>query len=248
MTPPPRGARTSSIPPFTEDLEVDELDQVDESRQAGNNQSDGAGVAEEGSHLHEDKEGENEAEEVNDQEAARRIGRKRPRISVASPSPELGSQPNSAQKGAKRRRTQTKDSLAVQKQPRPRSNKAKGTKSAGRKKKDKAKDGRPEGDPISIPVQRYEKKKRYSENDPDADILNADIPFARRGGPNVVDVLARMCEETINLYLDRLEGAAEDAEDTATRKAVRRQMRALDAFRDELETHFLDHVSRALVQ
>lgn len=186
----------------------------------------------------EEAEVENEvAEEVNIQTAAKTIGRKRPRVSVPrEASPELHSKDvedvedvRPAKKSKQRR---------VQASP------AKQSKPKAPKSKDKpSKRRRSDGEAIPIIVQRYTKRMHLNEGDSDADILNADIPFANRGGVNVIDVLAQVCEEVIDSSLETLHEAAVNAKDPSSKKEFRTKLRALEAFQEELRTRLLEHVS-----
>lgn len=98
------------------------------------------------------------------------------------------------------------------------------------------------GSSVPIKIQRFTKPRRLDEDDADAvDILNIEIPFANRGGVNAVDVLAQMCEEIIDVTLQKLREAFGDAQDSTLRKEFRTKIRALEAFQEELRTRFLEH-------
>ncbi|KAJ0108913.1 hypothetical protein J7T55_005456 [Diaporthe amygdali] len=184
---------------------------------------------------------ETQAEEVDDREAARHLGRKRRRRDKAA-SPELMSEEVIDEPSAKRSRAvpppkPKKRSPAKQKQPKmPRAKPSKQT-SAHRKKS-----GDAAQQPISVKIQRFTKPRRIDEDDPEADdILNTEIPFANRGGVNAVDVLAQMCEELISTSLQNLKDNFDNAQDAATKKELRVKLRALEAFQEELRTRFLEH-------
>ncbi|RYP45742.1 hypothetical protein DL768_007950 [Monosporascus sp. mg162] len=173
-----------------------------------------------------------QAEEIDAHEAARRIGRKRPRASPArEESPELTShRVEDIEPAKKRRQTRTRQSPA--KQVQPKTQKPKGKPSVRR---------RNDGESIPITVQRYTKHAHLNEDDTDADILNSDIPFANRGGVNVIDVLAQMCDEVIESSLETLHQAAAQAADSAAKKEFRTKLRAIEAFQEELRTRLLEH-------
>ncbi|KAI1089773.1 hypothetical protein F5B19DRAFT_357275 [Rostrohypoxylon terebratum] len=173
------------------------------------------------------------AEEIDVQTAARKIGRKRPRASLPQEgSLELHSQPAEESRPRKKSRQQrVRDSPAIQSHPKP--PKTKKNKAATRR--------RSEGEPIPIIVQRYTKRTRRNENDTDADILNAEIPFSNRGGVNVIDVLSQVCDEVIESSLEKLHEAAVNAKDAPTRREYRTKLRALEAFQQELRTRLLEH-------
>ena len=181
---------------------------------------------------------EDRAEEIDAQEAARRIGRKRPRPSPQREgSPELNAEaPEGAQGGKKRKRRQ-QESPATQAQPKPQ--KAKPRKSTAKRSEG--------GEAIPITVQRYTKRARQNDDDTDADILGTEIPFADRGGVNVIDVLAQMCEEVLDSNLETLHKATMQAADSASKKEYRTKLRALEAFQEELRTRLLEHVSVPVV-
>lgn len=201
-----------------------------------------------------------EAEEIDVHEAARRIGRKRPRASPArEESPELNAEPVDKAEPARKRRQQQKrlqESPAKQAQPKkvqpkvqrrkPQSRKSTST-STERRGRDGDGDGGGggRGEAIPIIVQRYTKPVNANQDeDSDADILGAaEIPFANRGGVNVIDVLAQMCDEVVESNLETLHKATMQAADSATRKEYRTKLRALEAFQEELRTRLLEHVS-----
>ncbi|XXH05553.1 hypothetical protein Hte_011984 [Hypoxylon texense] len=172
------------------------------------------------------------AEEVDVQTAARRIGQKRPRVSSPhEQSPELGSREIESARPAKKSKKQVQTSPAKQSQPK--APKTKNKASATRRRSD--------GEAIPITVQRYTKRMHLNEDDTDADILNAEIPFANRGGVNVIDVLSQVCDEVIDSSLETLQGAAVNANDAATKREFRTKLRALEAFQEELRTRLLEH-------
>ncbi|RYP07178.1 hypothetical protein DL765_009252 [Monosporascus sp. GIB2] len=173
-----------------------------------------------------------QAEEIDAHEAARRIGRKRPRASPPrEESPELASERvEDVEPAKKRRQKRAQQSPAKQAQPKPQ--KPKGKPSVRR---------RNDGEAIPITVQRYTKHAHLNEDDTDADILNSDIPFANRGGVNVIDVLAQMCDEVIESSLETLHQAAAQAADSAAKKEFRTKLRAIEAFQEELRTRLLEH-------
>ncbi|RYP41856.1 hypothetical protein DL767_000685 [Monosporascus sp. MG133] len=178
-----------------------------------------------------DADGE-QAEEIDAHEAARRIGRKRPRASPArEESPELALERVEDVEPAKKRR-QKRAQQSPAKQAQPKTQKPKRKPSVRR---------RNDGEAIPITVQRYTKHTHLNEDDTDADILNSDIPFANRGGVNVIDVLAQMCDEVIESSLETLHQAAAQAADSAAKKEFRTKLRAIEAFQEELRTRLLEH-------
>ena len=198
-----------------------------------------------------------EAEEISDNEAAQRLAtKKRPRRSLPAPSPELHSEPPSQHEpAAKRRRKKDVASPAPQQQPKPKPPEAKPTKkqpAAGRKPRkstaapDDADDDEADGGSVPVLVQRFTSRVEADREDPDADILNAEIPFANRDGVNAIDVLSKLCEELVDAFLAKLQKKVENAEDAASRREQRTMLRALEAFQEELRTRLLEHVSTYL--
>ncbi|KAI8281529.1 hypothetical protein K4K59_008207 [Colletotrichum sp. SAR11_240] len=190
---------------------------------------------------------ESVAEEVDANEAAQRLGRKRPRRSPRGPSAEQDStlvDEDNEDPLPKRRKKQTHASPAKQRQGRPKAaSKTKSPPKAAPKGRKKRGSDAPGGDEtVAIPVQRFTTKKTQPEgDDDDADILNSDIPFTSRGGVNTVDVLTTMCEEVLGTSLETLKEGMRNAEDAATKKERRVQMRALEAYQEELRNRFLQH-------
>jgi hypothetical protein len=196
-----------------------------------------------------DIEGEEEveAEAMDDIEAAQQLQKKRKRKSgkeemeweaeveeperddeeqeEAEPSPEPVVRPT---KAVKQKKSKGKASPAAQRQP---------------KKKSKPKStSRESGETIPVVVHRLTKPVLYDEDDTDADLLNEDIPFAKRSGVNAVDVLSQFCEEVVESGLAALEEGGSNAEDAATRKEYRTKLRAVEAFQEELRTRLMELV------
>ncbi|KAI0103531.1 hypothetical protein F4814DRAFT_431739 [Daldinia grandis] len=173
---------------------------------------------------------EEEAEAVDVQTAARKIGRKRPRESPPrEASPELHSRIEDDRPPKKIRQKKVRGSPAVQSHPKP-----------PKKKNKLPPKRRSNGEAIPIIVQRYTKRMHLND-DTNGDILNADIPFSNRGGVNVIDVLSQVCDEVVESSLETLHEAAVNAKDSATKKEFRTKLRALEAFKEELRTRLLEH-------
>ena len=204
----------------------------------------------------EEEQQEEEVDEIEDAEAARVLGRKRPRRSMQERSPELGSGPmdDEEEPAPKRKRGRPSKSPATQKQPAPKKQKLSSVKSKrGRKPKSSSQpkptaradaDADEEGNeaqPIEITVQRLVNVKGN-----DMDALSSAIPFANRSGESVVDVLAQVCEEVIETTLSQYEELEETAADLAHKKECRVKRRAIEAFREELSTRLLQHVRRCI--
>lgn len=229
------------------------------------------------------EESQDEAEEVDDQEAARKLGRKRLRRSFPAPSPELGSaaeetvaRPPKRQRGApassptrqnqpsRRQRTAAQE-VSKQKVPpkqrelpkqtlppkqREAPSKQKGPPRQKAKKKavppppqDSGTEVEASGEPISVPVQRFTRFRAAGGNESDEDELVSGIPFSSRDGVTSVDILRQLCEEVTVGVLRTLKEKAGEAEDAATRRELKTKIRALEAFREELRTKLIEHVS-----
>lgn len=194
-----------------------------------------------------EEEEQEEADAIDDVEAAQRLQKKRKRKSgkeemdweaeaeepqlddeepeEAEQSPELIVRPT---KAVKQKKSKGKTSPTAQRQP---------------KKKSKSKStSRKSGETIPVVVHRLTKPVMYDEDDTDADVLNEDIPFAKRSGVNAVDVLSQFCEEVVESGLAALEEGGSNAEDAATRKEYRTKLRAVEAFQEELRTRLLELV------
>ncbi|RYC62394.1 hypothetical protein CHU98_g3818 [Xylaria longipes] len=173
-----------------------------------------------------------EAEEVDDHEAARRIGHKQPRVSPRQKRPpddanSVDSSMATIDRPTKKRRQKQKN-VSPAKQAQPKTVKEKKKKPSARRKSD--------GESIPVTVQRYTKPLRRNDNDTDEDILNGDIPFTDHKSPNVVDVMLQICEESMDKYLSALHEEASQADGSANRKIYRTKLRAVEAFQEELRT------------
>ncbi|KAI6316024.1 hypothetical protein MCOR29_006801 [Pyricularia oryzae] len=195
-----------------------------------------------------------EAEETNDQDAATRLGRKRPRSDLMDASPDLSSTAEELQpKTAKRRRAAPPaTSPAVQKQPankalKPATKQMSGPGRSKSKKTAPTDDSEAEhqrGGSIQIPVQRYTRPKQGgtdNEADDDNEMMGVTIPFAGREAVNSVDVLSQICEEVTANVLRSLRNKVSEVEDTTTRRELKTKMGAVEAFREELRTNMLEH-------
>lgn len=187
-----------------------------------------------------------EAQEIDEREAARRIGRKRPRRSI--PDPSLEPEPQAAEEPAlKRRRRKATESPAVQRHPRPaqkETRKPKGKPAKAAKRRNEAADELEgeSGGTVPVTVQRFTRKVHYDVEDTGADILSSDIPFANRAGVNAVDVLSQLCEALADTFLSNLEERARSAGDGPAKREFRTMMRAVEAFREELRSRLLEQV------
>lgn len=187
-----------------------------------------------------DKEAE-EAQEINDKDAALRLGRKRPRRSAPAVSPELS--PDSPDEPVMKRPRKSalakKKSPAKQRQPKP--PRTKPTKpAASRKKRDDDRAGA-----VAIKIQRFTQPRPRADDDSgDEDPLSSTIPYASRGGVNAVDVFAQMCEEIMGRSVESIKEIFRNAQDAAAKKESRVKLLAVQAFREEVRTRLLEHVSR----
>ncbi len=99
------------------------------------------------------------------------------------------------------------------------------------------------GSPIPVTVQRLTKRTIYDDHEPDADILNADIPYSKRGGVNVIDVLNSLCTEIADSALETLEHSSRNTEDPALKREYKNKLKVIEHFVRELQSLLLEHVS-----
>lgn len=135
---------------------------------------------------------------------------------------------------AKRKRGRPKSSPATQRQP-------KSSRTTGAAPgKSRSRNG------IPIAVQRLTKPIIFGEDNTDVDILNVDIPYAKRGGVNAVDVLAQVSEEVLISIQSTLEDGGSRAQDSKTRREYRTKLRAVEAFQEELRITLFELVCSPL--
>ncbi|KAL2755106.1 hypothetical protein ACRALDRAFT_1082651 [Sodiomyces alcalophilus JCM 7366] len=202
---------------------------------------------------------EDVAEEISATEAARRLGQKRPRQSMEELETEVdvsedeGRASTKEGPAPKRRRKQTKTSPAKQNQGQ-RKDQGAATKSKPKSKPKEARQkpterrrtaGSPGPEVVEVPVQRFTRRGQVAEgDDPDLDILTAEIPYAKRATVNCIDVLSQLCDEIIDTSLDSVRRDLEQAADAQARKECRVKISALEAYRAELQHRFLGHTIR----
>lgn len=186
-----------------------------------------------------------EAQEINDTDAALHIGRKRPRRSQPALSPELS--PDSPEEAVVKRprKAPPLERKSPAKQRQPKAPRAKTNKPAApRKKRDEDTAGA-----VAIRIQRFTQPKFQADEDDsgDEDPLSSTIPYASRSGVNAVDVFAQMCEEIMGKSVEKIKEGMRTAEDAATKKELRVKLLALQAFREEVRTRLLEHVSPSIL-
>lgn len=188
---------------------------------------------------------EEEAEEINDQEAAAILknsrGRGRPSLPAAA-SPDLD-EPTPPVAGRKKRGKAAKVTTpAQQRQPKISAPQAKAKPAQKTSKKTtKPSKGRV-GSPIPITVHRFTERPLYDDDDSEADILNSEIPHIKRAGVNAIDVLSQVCHEIIDSGLDTLVDGGRKADDPALRREYKTKWTAVEAFGRELQNRLLEHV------
>ncbi|KAF5618962.1 uncharacterized protein FTJAE_12093 [Fusarium tjaetaba] len=203
----------------------------------------------------EPQEDEEAAEAIDAVEAAKTIGRKRPRRSLPSQSPvaepnEQEGEEEQEEPAAKRRRGRPSRSPATQKQP---ATKPKPTKSKSRTSQEKplpkqvrrtkqaAKERRvSDGSAIEVTVQRFVNVKKFIKGDEEdgEDHLAADLPFTTTG-VTAVDVFAQACLEVIDGTIAKLLEALQNTEEKDKKKECRIKIRALEAYKEELTSRLL---------
>jgi len=182
-----------------------------------------------------------EAEEIDLQAAAVLKKNRRQKASQnlqREPSPDLDEPTVEEPVQVKRRKIQ-KSSPVKQSHPKMPS---KETKQASKKAVKKAK--LRGGAPIPVPVHRLTNQPLYDENEADADVLNSEIPYARRPGVNAIDVLSQVCRESIVSLVETCKEGQQNTETAAAKREYRTKWQALQSFGDELQARLLGHVSQ----
>jgi hypothetical protein len=237
----------------TEQENDDELDELspDQPRGRGRKWKDSDRGGPRNSRVAEDvaQHSAEEAEEIDDKEAAAILkkSRGRGRLSIpAAASPDLDV-PTPVVTKKKRGRPSNITAPAQQRQPKraPQYTKAKSVQKTAPKtsKKSTTSSKVRVGSPIPITVHRFTKRQLYDDEDPDADILNAEIPYIKRAGVNAIDVLSQVCHEIIESGLDTLAEGGSKADDPALRREYKTKWTAVEAFGRELQNRLLEHVS-----
>jgi hypothetical protein len=198
---------------------------------------------------------EGEAEEINETEAAKALGRKRPRRSIVrDASPQLGSDDQVREEASvapKRKRGRPSNSPATQKQPvhKPKQKQRRHSATTGRTKakapprRRRRKSDEP-GDSnrtVEVTVQRFVQKRMRRAGD-EADPLHIDLPFANRSGESSVDVFAQVCDEVISATANQFQEHIDTAGDRARQKEYRIKKRAVEAYQEVLHARMLEHV------
>ncbi|KAF4633654.1 hypothetical protein G7Y89_g4463 [Cudoniella acicularis] len=182
------------------------------------------------------------AEAIDDMQAAALLkknqGRRISRNFQAETSPDLDEPEIAHRAKAKTRRGKSRkeSSPVIQRQPKLPS-KITATKSKKPVKKAKLRSG----SPIPVTVHRFTKQLLFDENEPDADILNMEMPQVKRAGVNAVDVLSQVCGEIIGAGLETLEEGGNNAEDPSLKREYKTKWRALYEFKKELQTRLLTY-------
>lgn len=101
------------------------------------------------------------------------------------------------------------------------------------------------GSPIPVKVYRLTKPIPYDDDEMDADILNSEIPLAKRSGVNTIDVLSEIAQEIFETTMQTLEEGGQACEDAAQRREYKTKWQAVVDFGKELQTRLLEHVSPA---
>lgn len=185
-----------------------------------------------------------EAEEIDDGEAATILTRARGngRQSVrALESPDLD-EPTPVPAKKKGRKTRKVSTPAQQRQPKPAAPKA-APKPVAKSAKQSNKSSKVRvGSPIPIIVHRFTQRPQYDDDDSDADILNSEIPYIKRAGVNPIDVLSQVCREIIDSGLETLAEGGRQSEDPVLRREYKTKFSAVEAFGREMQNRLLGHV------
>ncbi|KAF4949012.1 hypothetical protein FGADI_9297 [Fusarium gaditjirri] len=192
------------------------------------------------------------AEAIGAVEAAKAIGRKRPRRSLPSQSPiaepDEQAEEDTEEPASKRRRGRPSRSPATQKQPatkpkppkpKSRTTQEKPLPKQVRKTKQAAKERRvSDGSAIELTVQRFVNFKKFIKDDDGEDHLAADLPFTTTG-VTAVDVFAQACLEVIDGTVAKLLETLQNTEAKDKKKECRIKIRALEAYKEELTSRLL---------
>ncbi|EWY95102.1 hypothetical protein FOYG_04223 [Fusarium oxysporum NRRL 32931] len=194
------------------------------------------------------------AEAIDAVEAAKALGRKRPRRSLPSRSPvaepqEQAEEEETEEPAAKRRRGRPSRSPATQKQPatkpKPPKTKSRTTQEKPlpkqvRRTKQAAKERRvSDGSAIEVTVQRFVNVKKFIKgDDEEEDQLAVDLPFTTTG-VTAVDVFAQACLEVIDGTVAKFFEALQNTEEKDKKKECRIKIRALEAYKEELTSRLL---------
>ncbi len=184
-----------------------------------------------------------DAEAIDDEEAAvilrKNQGRRKSR-NLPGDSPDVTGAEISDSSIPRRKKRSRVDPDPVQqrhpKKPKPKS-KSQPSKKAPRKSFVRS------GSPIPITVHRLRGEVVYDNSEDNVDILNAEIPRAKRGGVNCIDVLSGLCQEIVGTELQALEDGGNECEEPAMRREYKMKWNAVATFGKELQTRLLEHVS-----
>ena len=92
------------------------------------------------------------------------------------------------------------------------------------------------------PVKAAANLKKHGNDDDHLDPLENELTFMNHGGESVIHVFAPVCDEVISTTLEQLQEVSASAEDLAKKKEYRIKTRAIEAYREELKSRFLQHV------
>ncbi|TVY84711.1 hypothetical protein LSUE1_G001065 [Lachnellula suecica] len=179
-----------------------------------------------------------EAEAIDDLQAAAILEKNRGRRASArfqpEPSADLDDVGVRNASRSKRRKVQKSSTPVKQSHPKKLSKEA---------KKGPRKEGQTSsrGPPISVVVHRLTEQHLYDDDESDVDMLNSEIPYAKRGGVNAIDVLSGLCQEIVTSGLERIEEGRNVAEDRLLQREYATKWRALKSFGEELQARLREH-------
>ena len=186
------------------------------------------------------------AEEVDDLEAARVLDKTKSKRKSIDPIPAAVQDEDTEEvvlpRPKRRRREIEESNRAEQRQPK----RSAPNKSQTSKKRSSSKPKLRAGSPIPVVVHRLTGGLVYEGDDPDIDILNAEIPNVKRAGVNSIDVLRQICQEIFGSALETLQEGRTNVEDAALRREYATKWRAVNSFADEVYARLVEHV-RSLI-
>lgn len=183
-----------------------------------------------------------DAEEVDDVEAARVLSRTRSKRKSIDPAPTSLQEEDIedvVMPRLKRRRKEREERDRV-KRRQPKKSDSQRVRSSTKRSSEKPR--LRAGSPIPVVIHRLTEGLMYEGDDPDIDILNAEIPNAKRPGVNAIDTLRQVCEESFGIAQETLQEGRNNAGDNATRREYMTKYRAVSSFAEEVYARLVEHV------
>ncbi|RSL88599.1 hypothetical protein CEP52_015173 [Fusarium oligoseptatum] len=185
------------------------------------------------------------AEEIDEVEAAKAIGRKRPRRSLPSRSPEVEPSEVVEEEVEEEEPAPKTTPWTTIKKPchtETTSNEAKGEnedKATGFRSQDNGKAGPQSKESRQGQTDQWVNAKQFRQGDGEEDpIIASEVPFQNQD-ETVVDVFAQVCLEVVETTLAKLYETMTSTEDKEKKKECRIKIRAVDAYQEQLNLQLL---------